>query len=123
MDYIPAAGGMIIGKPANGDIDFVPDYCTVTISGSKNCGLSKSRFLLDNGTTNIYASYAPIPTKRSTNPAFGKDSVPWSVIKKEAEKITLTAKLKDGSNLSTKFTLYAVFYVDAAKKEHLIYFW
>lgn len=125
MDYVKSEGVMIVGLTASGDVGYVPDYCTVTVSGSKNCGLSKSRFRIkDDPTNSVYASYSPVPTKRTTNPAFGNTAnLTWSIIKKEAEKITLTAKLKDGSNLSTKFTMYAVYYVDAEKEEHLLYFW
>lgn len=116
-----SSGYMVEGKLANGKWEKVPDYCTVTISGSKNCGLKKSRGLLQSDPANIYASYSPIPTKRSKNPAFDEMFVSMQIVKKEAEKITLTAKLKDGSNLKAKHTLYAVIYEDAAGEEHLIY--
>ncbi len=100
----------------------VPDYCTATISGSKGCGLKKSRFKAVGDDSTVYADYLPIPTKRTTHPAFGSYLVPMSVIKKECESMKLTIQLKDGSNLKVTESLYAVFYVDAQKKEHLIYF-
>lgn len=122
MEFVESEGFMIWGIDANNDIDFVPDYCTVTISGSKNCGLKKSRFKLQGRGDNIYASYNPIPTKRLTYQDFeGKKAS--EVLKKKGDKITLTAKLKDGSNLSTKYTIYAVIYKDKNGDEYIRFIW
>ncbi|MCM1267911.1 MAG: S8 family serine peptidase [Bacteroidales bacterium] len=85
----------------------IPDYCTATISGSRNCGLSKSRVQLTDGGS-IYAIYLPVPTKTTKkNPAY---YTTWSTVRKECEKMTLTFKLKDGSNLKVKKIIYAVNY-------------
>lgn len=82
--------------------ELVSDYCTASLSGSKNCGLQKVRGLASAGDPTVYALYLPIPTKTTT-----KDITSWNVTK-ECEKMILTIKLKDGSNLSAKLTLYAV---------------
>ncbi len=102
--------------------DWVPDYCTVSMSAPKNSGLAKDRGrLVEDGP--IYAVYSPIPTKVSTNRALLGSKVPVSVLDKEAEKMTLTVKLKDGSNLTAKLNLYAVYYYDeTTKKKYLFYF-
>ncbi len=102
--------------------DWVPDYCTVSMSAPKNSGLAKDRGrLVEDGP--IYAVYSPIPTKVSTNRALLGSKVPVSVLDKEAEKMTLTVKLKDGSNLTAKLNLYAVYYYDeTTKKKSLYYF-
>ena len=102
--------------------DWVPDYCTVSMSAPKNSGLAKDRGrLVEDGP--IYAVYSPIPTKVSTNRALLESKVPVSVLDKEAEKMTLTVKLKDGSNLTAKLNLYAVYYYDeTTKKKYLFYF-
>lgn len=108
-------------NPSYKDWEWVPDYCTATISGSSKSGMQKQRGTKANDP-NVYAVYAPIPGKRSTNSAFKYSRVPWSIVSKECEKMTLTIKLKDGSNLTAQKTIYAVIYVDSSKKEHIIYF-
>lgn len=91
--------------------EYIADYATATLSAPKNCGLYKRRFQTEaNGP--IYAGYSPQPTKHSKNKALEGFLVPTSVLNKEAQKMTLTVKLKDGSNLSAKLTLYAVYYYD-----------
>lgn len=103
------------------DWEMVTDYGTATLSAPKNCGLKKNRFRkVTNGP--IYAGYNPQPTKVSTNAAVKSGLV--SILNKEAQKMTLTVKLKDGSNLSAKLTLYAVYYYDEKEnKTYLYYFY
>ena len=103
--------------------EWVPDYCTATLSAPKNCGLQKNRGrLVENGP--IYAIYNPIPTKTSSNKALLGGVVLDSVLNREAEKMTLTVKLKDGSNLSAKLNMYAVYYYDeSTKKTYLFYYY
>lgn len=102
--------------------EWVSDYCTATLSAPKNCGLQKVRGrLVENGP--IYAVYKPIPTKTSTNIELLNDRVLTSVLNRETQKMTLTVKLKDGSNLSAKLNLYAVYYYDKkTDRTYLFYY-
>lgn len=82
--------------------EMVSDYCTASLSGSKNCGLKKTRALASANDPTVYALYLPIPTKRTSKVITNRN------VTKECEKMTLTLKMKDGSNLSAKLTVYAV---------------
>lgn len=130
ISYNSKLGGFVVEattkkvspNDASAKWDWVQDYCTVSLSAPKNSGLAKDRGRLEEGGP-IYAVYSPLPTKVSTNKALLGDQVPVSVLDKEAEKMTLTVKLKDGSNLTAKLNLYAVYYYDeTTKKKYLFYF-
>lgn len=82
--------------------ELVSDYCTASLSGSKNCGLKKTRGLASADDPTVYALYLPIPTKTTSKTITNRN------VTKECEKMTLTLKMKDGSNLSAKLTIYAV---------------
>ncbi len=82
--------------------ELVSDYCTASLSGSKNCGLKKIRGLASANDPTVYALYLPIPTKTTSKTITNRN------VTKECEKMTLTLKMKDGSNLSAKLTMYAV---------------
>lgn len=82
--------------------ELVSDYCTASLSGSKNCGLKKTRALASSSDPTVYALYLPIPTKTTSKTITNRN------VSKECEKMTLTLKMKDGSNLSAKLTFYAV---------------
>lgn len=130
ISYNSKLGGFVVEattkkvspNDASAKWEWVQDYCTVSLSAPKNSGLAKNRGRLEEGGP-IYAVYSPLPTKVSTNKALLGLSAPVSVLDKEAEKMTLTVKLKDGSNLTAKLNLYAVYYYDETTKEkYLLYF-
>lgn len=119
-------GSTLKNPKKESDWEWVPDYCTATLSSSKQCGMEKDAGRIENDPTNsVYAAYTPIPNKTSSNSALLGDAlgrVPMSVIKKECDKMTLNIKLKDGSNLSAKKTFYAVYYVNSSGKKSLYYY-
>jgi len=105
------------GKPSwdNADWQWVPDYCTATISGPKYSGLSKKRGSISG---KIYAVYSPVPIKwTNTN----LDYIP-TMNPRELDKMVLTIKLKDGSNLTAKKTIYSVNYIDSKGNPSIGYF-
>lgn len=90
------------------DISF--DYCTAAVSGTKNCGLDK---WWDEGGRPYYG---PVPLKYTSvqvdyilYPELGRRAILYT---KDCDKITLTVKLKDGSNLTAKDSWYAVHYTN-----------
>lgn len=99
------------GKPDWTKAVEIPDYCTATVSGPKNVGLYKD-YIVQNGQH--YAIYAPQPLKFTTK---NLDNLPpvgnVRLTTAECDKITLTVKLKDGSNLKAKTTKYAIQYVNS----------
>lgn len=119
-----ANGGFIMlastkARPTNStDWEWVPDYCTATMSGPKNAGLDKNTGrLADDSTNSIYAVYSPQPIKwTSKNLDF-----PQGLKTNELDKFTLTIKLKDGSNLTAKKTIYAVNYINSKGERKIAY--
>lgn len=122
-DYGYIIQGSTVKNPKADDWEWVPDYCTATLSSSKKCGMRKESGRMEGDSTNsVYAAYTPIPNKMSSNKALLGYLVKTSVLNKECDKMTLTIKLKDGSNLSAKKTFYAVYYVDSSGKKSLYYY-
>lgn len=78
-----------------------PPYFTVSVSGGKNTGLAKD-YDVDEGC--YYLS--PIPSKPTTTKSLVTDRD--SLTTKDAVKMTLTVKLRDGSGLTKKHTFWAV---------------
>lgn len=96
------------GKPDWTRAEVLSDYCTASISGAKNSGLKKTS--VSNMGLN-YALYQPIPTNYTS---LRLDDDPNAIKQLKAgdlAKITLTIKLKDGSNLTAKASnIYAIRY-------------
>ncbi len=86
----------------DGDGYTVP-YYTITVSGGKNPGLRKEY----NETDGCYY-FIPIPGRVTTT----KPSNTLDLYTNDAEKMTVTVKLRDGSGLSGKITLYVVRFSD-----------
>lgn len=76
-----------------------PSYYTVSVSGGKNTGLARD---YDPDEECEYIS--PIPEKATTTKAYNSKFLTT----KDAVKMTLTVKLRDGSGLSVKHTFWAV---------------
>lgn len=93
------------GKPDWTKAVMIPDYCTASVTGPKNSGLKKVN--VQGG----YALYQPLPTKSTK---LYLDDDPTAIAKlttKDLDKMSLTIKLKDGSNLSAKDSnIYATYY-------------
>lgn len=108
-------------RPTDETADWVQisDYCTATISASKKCGLYKNRV---NDKKSYYAYYYAFPAKATNLNLDTYDKLSVKILNKIADKITLTIKLKDGSNLSAKQTFYAVYYIDTGGYKRIAYF-
>lgn len=106
------------GKPDWSKAVMLPSfYCTATVSGPKNVGLYKDSLLVGESPNGYdIALYDPQPLKATTKQL---DDLPPNgnvqLFTNECDKITLTVKLKDGSNLKAKVTRYAVQYRNKAK--------
>ena len=83
----------------DGDYYWNPTYFTVAVSGGKNTGLLKE---YDEDEECYYLS--PIPSKKTTTKLL---SSPY-LTTKDAVKMTITVKLRDGSGLTAKHTFWAV---------------
>lgn len=98
--------------------EWIADYCTATISGPENCGLSKSRGRMEPGGP-IYCAYKPVPVKYTDK---NLDSNETELYPDEVDRLTLTVKLKDGSNLTAQRTIFAVNYINRLGNPDIGYF-
>lgn len=98
------------GQPDWSKAVLLPDYCTAQVTGPKNSGLVKDKLKLsDNGPT--ITIYQPMPTNRTTLKLDDDADAIKKLAVKDLAKMTLTVKLKDGSNLTAKDNnIYAVLY-------------
>lgn len=98
------------GQPDWSKAEQLPDYCTASVTGPKNSGLYKKRVDLYTGGPKT-AIYQPTPTAY-TSLRLDDDPLAIKNLKvKDLSKMTLTVKLKDGSNLTAKENgIYAVYY-------------
>ena len=87
-----------------------PDYFTVTVSGGKNPGLDKWYQQMPDGS--LYCFIDPIPGQVTTD----KPSSVSQLYTNEMQKMTMTVKLRDGSGLTAKLTLYAARFKDGTIK-------
>lgn len=100
------------GKPDWSRAEILPDYCTATVTGPKNCGLRKQR-VFNSKTGMYYALYQPMPTSDTKTTLFvDDDPTAFDKLKvSDLAKMSLTIKLKDGSNLkATDNGIYAIWY-------------
>ncbi|MDE7131823.1 MAG: S8 family serine peptidase, partial [Lachnospiraceae bacterium] len=100
---------------SDGSEIYAPEYFTVTVSGGKNPGLDKGPETVIDETTGepFYIYYVdPIPGKVTTN----KPSSTSTLYMNEAQKMTVTVKLRDGSGLTAKMTTYAARFADGTIK-------
>ena len=89
---------------AIGDYYGNPTYFTVSVSGGKNTGLAKE-YDEKEGCYLI----SPIPSKATTTKSLAEDSPDWErLTTKDAVKMTITVKLRDGSGLTAKHSFWAV---------------
>lgn len=87
-----------------------PNYFTVTVSGGKNPGLDKWYREWDDGS--VYWFIDPIPGQATTD----KPSTVTMLYTNEMQKMTMTVKLRDGSGLTAKKTVYAARFKDGTVK-------
>ena len=96
------------GKPDWSMAEPVPDYCTATVSGSKNSGLLKQT-IKQNGQ--YYALYQPVPSEYTSLALDDDPSAIAQLRVKDLARMKLTIKLKDGSNLTAREnSIYAIRY-------------
>lgn len=96
------------GKPDWTKAEVLSDYCTASISGPKNSGLKKTR--MQSGGS-YYALYQPVPTNYTSLRLDDDPNALKQLKAGDLAKITLTVKLKDGSNLTAKANnIYAIRY-------------
>ena len=109
--YIEATAYKTGGKPDWDYAEPIPDYCTASVSGPKNLGLKKTMIPPTEDDPYYYALYQPLPTK-STNLWLDDDSTAIGKLStKDLDKMSLTIKLKDGSNLTAKDNnIYSTYY-------------
>lgn len=106
--YIVATADKVNGKPDWSKAEPIPDYCTATVSGPKNSGLTKET-LRQNGQ--YYALYQPVPPNYTPLALDNVESAVSQLGVKDLAKMNLTIKLKDGSNLTAKANnIYAIRY-------------
>ena len=86
---------------------YVPAYFTVTVSGGKNPGLNKV-YDDEDGCYYLY----PIPGKVTTS----EPSTSMFLYTSDLQKMTISVKLRDGSGLTAKKTLYAARFKDGKVK-------
>lgn len=82
------------------------------MTGPKNCGLRKQR-VFNSETGMYYALYQPMPTSDTKTTLFvDDDPTAFDKLKvSDLAKMSLTIKLKDGSNLkATDNGIYAIWY-------------
>ncbi len=92
------------GKPDWSKAEPITDYCTATVTGPKNSGISKQ---YNQGC----AIYQPIPTNYTSLMLDDDESAIKRLKINELAKMSLTIKLKDGSNLTAKANnIYAICY-------------
>lgn len=109
LKKITVDGLFVLGTPKD-PLDtnlYVPSYFTASVSGGKNPGLNK----VYNEAEGCYYLY-PIPGKVTTS----KPSSVTSLYTNELQKMTVTVKLRDGSGLTAKTTLYAARFKDGRVK-------
>ncbi|MDE5939574.1 MAG: S8 family serine peptidase [Lachnospiraceae bacterium] len=99
-------GLVAVGWTADGKGYTIP-YYTITVSGGKNPGLSKSY----NKEDGCYY-FSPVPGRVTTN----KPSSVTTLYTNELEKMTVTVKLRDGSGVSGKISLYVARFSDGKIK-------
>ncbi|MDE6404613.1 MAG: S8 family serine peptidase [Lachnospiraceae bacterium] len=99
-------GLVAVGWTADGTGYTIP-YYTITVSGGKNPGLSK-RY---NSAKKCYY-FAPVPGRVTTN----EPSTATTLYTNELEKMTVTVKLRDGSGVSGKRTVYMARFADGTIK-------
>ncbi len=97
------------GKPDWSRAVMLPDYCTATVTGPKNSGVIK-----DINQNTGCALYQPLPPIPRYYTGLYLDDDPGALKKlkvSELAKMSLTIKLKDGSNLTAKANdIYAICY-------------
>lgn len=92
----------VVGVRADGKIDELNlTYYTVAVSGGKNPGLSKKWVAVSQ--TSGYYTLMPIPGQQTTS-----KTTTSGLTTKDALKMTVTAKLRDGSGLTAKFSIYMI---------------
>ena len=91
---------------------YAPEYFTVSVSGGKNPGLDKGPVVIRDEETNElkYVIYYvdPIPGKVTTS----KPSSSMFLYTSDLQKMTVSVKLRDGSGLTAKKTIYAARFKD-----------
>lgn len=116
------------GKPDwNKVVELPSTYCTATVSGPKNIGLSKSYVKNSAGTP--FDIWGPEPLKTTSlqldyliREEYKDYPYKPRLYTKDCDKITLTVTLKDGSNLKATVTKYAVGYMNTDGKYVIGYF-
>lgn len=100
---------VVIGTPKDSSDPnlYTPPYFTATVSGGKNPGLNKV-YDEEDGCYYLY----PIPGAVTTN----KPSSSTTLYTNELLKMTVTVKLRDGSGLTAKTTIYAARFKDGRVK-------
>lgn len=101
----------VVTVTLDGDKYLAPSYFTVTVSGGKNPGLDKS-YVIQEESGSVYWYVDPIPGKVTTD----KPSSVSSLYPNEMQKMTVTVKLRDGSGLTAKKTIYAARFKDGTIK-------
>lgn len=101
---------LVTATLADGRKIAAPDYFTVTVSGGKNSGLDKWYREMADGS--VYWFIDPIPGQATTD----KPSSVSQLYTNEMQKMTMTVKLRDGSGLTAKLTLYAARFKDGTIK-------
>lgn len=106
-------------RKADGSLlwEWIPDYCTATISGPKNCGLSKSRGRMSSDGP-IYCAYNPVPVSFTVRNLDYDTDIDYD----EMDEMTLTVTVKDGSNLTAQQTIFAVNYINSQGNFDIGYF-
>ncbi|MBD5477495.1 MAG: S8 family serine peptidase [Lachnospiraceae bacterium] len=102
--YFIFDGYEVVGITADG-AGYLPSYYTVSVSGGKNPGLNKMTVpeKRADGTTIWHYLLYPIPGKVTTTKPYSSPTLYTS----DLQKMTVTVKLRDGSGLKAKKTVWA----------------